>query len=732
MSINGNPKKKPKLDENLYSFNISTHSSILAQPFQTHKRSFIVHLHKFQNCENFGVLLPVKFPKNSITSFDSTFNLSSDNLEELKSFQQELWTDLFKSTKKDLGTQSTANYLVVLLNLGKIDWASIKKATRKSQLLKFSELPESEKCKTILKTGYKSNATWKLVCELKKDSSSESFLSSLLGPKHPDLKNLQKKYKGYDPLDILFDESFKIQSIQGFRDLLTSSICRSFDESSLLLFAKQTKSIKHQPSPFPKPKENYHQNGTPLLISEISYVFYLKAHHWDQGRILLNNLIEIEALSFVVELSNKFNYQGELNILKEACQAPSLSPNCNYESLETLGDTVLKCVYTLHIYLNNLELNEFGLTRQRGWKVSNKCLSQIAAKHDLSRYLKTKSIKTNNFRPAYYISKDTPNESYKVEQKISESMLADFLEALIGAFYVGTGILAAGEFLLRLGIIQKDGWDLTSSYLTNQSLEILKKEDLDSFPEGSFPISKLLESCPRPTKISVFGYEFENVSIFKQALTHKTLNPGFNYERLEFLGDAIIDLIILTNIWTVHKFDPDYLTYFKHELVCNNTLAKISISTNLHKEIIVDKTIMDVIEKNWSHFIWDEDLYSEKDVVLEMPKCLGDIFESIVAGVLIDSNSLLMTCTVIGFVLGNIILYMVKNKFRYRKRIIARLCEKVSRLGKKIDFKASKKDGVFCVKVFVDNLFMYEDYGSSAKNAKDKACLEVFKRLFSQ
>lgn len=730
MSGEFHPKKKAKLEENLFTFNISTHSPILTQPFPLSSRHFQGHLYKFLSSPTFGLLLPLKYPKNSQIHFISTINITQINLEELRKFQQELWTDLFKSSKKDFGSQSKANYLVVLLSPEGIDWHSIKKATKQNQLQRISEVPASKRKSMIVKTGYKSNATWKFIEEVSNSTSLYSMLSNLMGTQHPQLNEYMKQYKGYDVMDVLLDHKFLLQSVQSFRDLITSVICRSFDEDSTLIFAKQTKSIKHQPSPVAKAKENVHSNGTPILISDLTYVFYLNTENWDQGRTLLNSLIEVENLSYMIEFAEMFGYKGSLDLLQEACQAPSYSSACNYESLETLGDTVLKCVYTLHIYLNNLELNEFGLTRQRGWKVSNKCLAIIAAKFDLKRFLKTKLIKTNNFRPAFYLSKDLPNETYEVEQKVSDSMMADFVEALIGAFYVATGILAAGEFMLRLGIIKREGWEITASYLADVKLGILDKSHLDNFPEGPFQISRLLQTLPRPTHISVFGYEFESISILKQALTHKTLNPGFNYERLEFLGDAIIDLIILTNIWSIQKFDPDYLTYFKHELVCNNTLAKITLSTDLYKQMIVDPEVLTLIDKHWNRFLWDEDLYTENDIILEMPKCLGDIFESIVAGILIDSNSLLVTCTVIGFVFSNIILYLVKNKFRYKKRIIARLCEKVSSIGKKIDFKANRKEGVFCAKVFIDGQFVYEDFGNSLKNAKDKACLEVFRKMF--
>ena len=44
----------------------------------------------------------------------------------------------------------------------------------------------------------------------------------------------------------------------------------------------------------------------------------------------------------------------------------------------------------------------------------------------------------------------------------------------------------------------------------------------------------------------IIKYNFKNKHYLSQALTHKSISsdPGKNYERLEFLGDAVIDIIV--------------------------------------------------------------------------------------------------------------------------------------------------------------------------------------------
>jgi len=78
------------------------------------------------------------------------------------------------------------------------------------------------------------------------------------------------------------------------------------------------------------------------------------------------------------------------------------------------------------------------------------------------------------------------------------------------------------------------------------------------------------------------NYKFNDVSILEQAFTHSSYthektheSPGHN-ERLEFLGDAVLELLISEMLY---KQFPDYnegqLTKFRAGLVCETSLAKI-------------------------------------------------------------------------------------------------------------------------------------------------------------
>lgn len=86
----------------------------------------------------------------------------------------------------------------------------------------------------------------------------------------------------------------------------------------------------------------------------------------------------------------------------------------------------------------------------------------------------------------------------------------------------------------------------------------------------------------------ILGYHFNNPLLLKQALTHPSINHTHksNYERLEFLGDSVLNFIIAELL--VNKFpdeDEGDLAKRKSSLVSGEVLTKIALKTNLGSKI---------------------------------------------------------------------------------------------------------------------------------------------------
>ena len=49
------------------------------------------------------------------------------------------------------------------------------------------------------------------------------------------------------------------------------------------------------------------------------------------------------------------------------------------------------------------------------------------------------------------------------------------------------------------------------------------------------------------------NYNFQDLDLLQRALTHKSSNKPYSNERLEYLGDAVMDLVVQTNLFQKYK-----------------------------------------------------------------------------------------------------------------------------------------------------------------------------------
>ena len=118
-------------------------------------------------------------------------------------------------------------------------------------------------------------------------------------------------------------------------------------------------------------------------------------------------------------------------ILEKSLIHKSLDPINNNEKLEFLGDRVLGFVISKKLYEIYPDETEGALDKKFASQVNkNMCLS-IANKLNLSKFIKTNTNKTNNYKP---------------ENKI----ISDTCEAIIGAIFLDQGIKVVENFILKI------------------------------------------------------------------------------------------------------------------------------------------------------------------------------------------------------------------------------------------------------------------------------------------
>ena len=85
---------------------------------------------------------------------------------------------------------------------------------------------------------------------------------------------------------------------------------------------------------------------------------------------------------------------------------------------------------------------------------------------------------------------------------------------------------------------------------------------------------------------SNIGYAFKDSSLVESALTHKSFSSS-NNERLEFLGDALINLYISERLFkTYDALDEGKLTRFKASMVSRDNLNLIASKLNIESLIL--------------------------------------------------------------------------------------------------------------------------------------------------
>ena len=175
-------------------------------------------------------------------------------------------------------------------------------------------------------------------------------------------------------------------------------------------------------------------------------------------------------------------------------------------------------------YLNR---HEGLLTLKRSQLVSNTTLAGTAVRNDLPPYIITESIAYKDWTVPVFPSTQNTQES----RHVSSKTVADVVEALIGAAWVDSGMSAARKCInVFLPAIPSSPTNFAT---------VKAPEHVD------FGVTHEIES--------LVGYTFNSPTLLLEALTHPSCGGHSrtdSYQRLEYLGDAILDVLIARHMAT--------------------------------------------------------------------------------------------------------------------------------------------------------------------------------------
>lgn len=320
--------------------------------------------------------------------------------------------------------------------------------------------------------------------------------------------------------------------------------------------------------------------------------------------------------------------------------ARALQPNINniakddvdlsHERLEFLGDAVLKVLFSMAAFVANPLDSEGFLSDERDIEVSNQKLADLAIEMKIQDCVAFSGV-TQKAKSWPWFWGTHQNKSVPISQKV----LADCVEALIGAHYLQGGIEAAAVFMdkhkvlpggCRVLGISEDGRKSEGALVTVPDLG----------PSDNRKDSVYIEEVEK-----IIGYQFRDRGHLVVALTHGSFRNGHSpsYQRYEYLGDAIIGCLLLSHLFDQYAdAGPGDLTALRGPALSNDLFARVIVSLNIHERFWFECPPFEVEIKKFANLLANE--RSGEDVCKQMtvPKVLGDLLEAIIGAVVIDKG----------------------------------------------------------------------------------------------
>ncbi|KAL5774848.1 hypothetical protein ACOSP7_012405 [Xanthoceras sorbifolium] len=352
---------------------------------------------------------------------------------------------------------------------------------------------------------------------------------------------------------------------------------------------------------------------------------------------LENFLVAIE-LKHVLSASFPEGAEVSANRVLEALTTEKCQERISLERLEILGDAFLKFAVGRHFFLLHDTLDEGVLTRKRSNVVNNSNLFKLAIRSNVQVYIRDQPFDPCQFfalgrRCPKICSKETENtihSHYASEVRCSKGhrwlqrkTIADVVEALVGAFIVDSGFKAATAFLRWIGIPV----DFEASQVTN-----VCRASKSYLPLAAFRDMVALEN--------LLDYRFLHRGLLLQAFVHPSFTDhgGGCYQRLEFLGDAVLDYLIISYLFSVYpKLKPGHLTDLRSILANNKAIANVAVDRSFHKFIFFDSSGLKEAINNYVEFV-NSLSARESSQGPTCPKALGDLVESCLGAILLDTG----------------------------------------------------------------------------------------------
>lgn len=211
----------------------------------------------------------------------------------------------------------------------------------------------------------------------------------------------------------------------------------------------------------------------------------------------------------------------------------------------------------------------------------------------------------------------------------------------------------------------------------------------------------------------ILEFKPKDVAPYKTAFTHRSMNlkddmgNAINYERLEFLGDAMLSAVIASHLYTeVPSGDEGYLTKMRSKVVSREHLNELGRELNL----------IDLVESKIPAGQFGDNIH-------------GNLFEALVGAIFLDKGY--KACE--KFIYSRVIIPYVdieklEGKVISYKSLLIEWCQKEKKTFGYNVYEDTGNDDVrhFSVKLSIDNKIVAKARATSKKKAEEKASKRAF------
>lgn len=207
------------------------------------------------------------------------------------------------------------------------------------------------------------------------------------------------------------------------------------------------------------------------------------------------------------------------------------------------------------------------------------------------------------------------------------------------------------------------------------------------------------------------NYSFKNKIYLSTALTHSSKSKN-NNERLEYLGDAVINLAISDYlIKNFSDLDEGSLSILRSNLVSRAKLAKVASQLGLESYLIIGKSLLNQENKKISIY--------------------GNAFEAIIGGIYLDKDFSQAASVVINL-LEQEIESLAKNKTKDKKTLLQEELQKrkVELPVYKLNYENEESFNVICEVRELE--LLSEGQGKNKKEAEQDAAANLLEKLINK